>query len=240
MEKTKEGSESVIDEDREYMDGEEEDHGLEKEGEEEGVEEEGEVLGRLREKAHAQEVVMTEVQGSSLSWGGQKGKGNDVLYRKIEEGAEAETELEVDTKVEVEVEVEVGDVVSISFDQHVRRLLPARPRILRVRHDRPWKDILACHQRDLLLNGYLFYSISLHSSLFLCYFTETDSIYAAHSQRVVGAITTPVGFWMSEKGRNMRRIFEKFAQSCGFDPLTAEDWYKVPRSVLLKLPVRSG
>jgi hypothetical protein len=49
--------------------------------------------------------------------------------------------------------------------------------------------------------------------------------------------TTPAGFWTSEKGKNMRAAFENFAMNLNFEPLVAENWYRVSRQALLTLPV---
>jgi hypothetical protein len=36
---------------------------------------------------------------------------------------------------------------------------------------------------------------------------------------------------------NRREFFEKYAQSCGFDPLVPENWYSVPKQTILALKV---
>lgn len=35
----------------------------------------------------------------------------------------------------------------------------------------------------------------------------------------------PMNYWSSENGKNMRILFEQFAESRNFDPLVPENWY---------------
>lgn len=37
----------------------------------------------------------------------------------------------------------------------------------------------------------------------------------------------PQGYWLNNKGKNLRLILEKFAKSRNFDPLVAENWYPI-------------
>src|SRR5271163_174917 len=47
----------------------------------------------------------------------------------------------------------------------------------------------------------------------------------------------PVGFWSSEKGKNMRQYLEKFIRAKNLDPFLASSWYHVNRPAFLKLKV---
>ena len=42
-------------------------------------------------------------------------------------------------------------------------------------------------------------------------------------------------YW--EHPKNLRNFFERFATSNSFDPLVSDNWYSVPRRLLLEYPV---
>jgi hypothetical protein len=137
------------------------------------------------------------------------------------------------------VKLQKGDVVTIEFDNNLRNVIPANVKINRIRHDLCWEDVVRDFANDTQLNGSPpppFYHLLSSPSRFchiLKYVTEL-------SQKVVGThAVVPVGFWTSEKGKNMRAEFEKFARSRNFDPLVAEGWYNVPGQAFLKSPVCS-
>lgn len=46
-----------------------------------------------------------------------------------------------------------------------------------------------------------------------------------------------MGYWYSKKENNVRRFFEEYAQSNGFDPLVPDNWYSVSRQSVLDTKV---
>lgn len=46
------------------------------------------------------------------------------------------------TKEEVEIEVQIGDIVTFEFDHFSRREAPTNPRVVRIRKDISWQDIV--------------------------------------------------------------------------------------------------
>ena len=52
-----------------------------------------------------------------------------------------------------------------------------------------------------------------------------------------GFAPLPMGYWNSEKGKNMRAFFENFAKRNRFDPLVAENWYRFTRDAVAKVEV---
>lgn len=115
-----------------------------------------------------------------------------------------------------------GDVVTFWFESFSRNAVPVKPTIYRIRTDIAWKDVMHNHAKDIsqsqMLNGT---SNVLHYSYFL---VET-------SQKAIGVI--PFGYWTTEKGKNMRKFFERFAKSRDSDPLLPETWYSIVRSDIL-------
>eukprot|EP00026_Physarum_polycephalum_P002403 Phypoly_transcript_02409.p1 GENE.Phypoly_transcript_02409~~Phypoly_transcript_02409.p1 ORF type:complete len:900 (+),score=140.14 Phypoly_transcript_02409:101-2800(+) len=95
-----------------------------------------------------------------------------------------------------------GDIVTFSFDNYSRGLVPISPKVFRIRTDITWEDVL---QNDvgekLLLND--------------------------TSLRALSYANKPAGYWTSERGKNMRDFFVELAKKRNFDPLVPENWYSV-------------
>lgn len=53
----------------------------------------------------------------------------------------------------------------------------------------------------------------------------------------IGYTENPGGYWLADKGKNMRTFLEDFARSRNLDPLLAETWYNTPFKVIKKLKV---
>lgn len=54
---------------------------------------------------------------------------------------------------------------------------------------------------------------------------------------MTGYTARPYGYWTSEKGKNMRNFFEKYANSNSLDPLSPDTWYSISRKDIESLPV---
>jgi len=59
------------------------------------------------------------------------------------------------------------------------------------------------------------------------------------SQKALNYTMKPVGYWTTEKGKNMRELFIKIAHERGFDPLLPHNWYSIPSSSLKEVKVFS-
>lgn len=57
--------------------------------------------------------------------------------------------------------------------------------------------------------------------------------------RVPNFAAKPIGYWTSEKGRNMREFFENIARRRNLDPLVADTWYSISRSEIKDLQARN-
>jgi hypothetical protein len=58
-----------------------------------------------------------------------------------------------------------------------------------------------------------------------------------HTGDALGFKAKPRGYWLSEKGKNLRALLEKFAKSRNFDPLVASNWYSVNFTTVAKFTV---
>lgn len=58
------------------------------------------------------------------------------------------------------------------------------------------------------------------------------------SHRAAKFTTKPMGYWTVEKGKNRRKLFEKFAFDEGFDPLVATHWYNYSHNDLKEIKVK--
>eukprot|EP00026_Physarum_polycephalum_P003752 Phypoly_transcript_03766.p1 GENE.Phypoly_transcript_03766~~Phypoly_transcript_03766.p1 ORF type:complete len:436 (+),score=53.88 Phypoly_transcript_03766:986-2293(+) len=95
-----------------------------------------------------------------------------------------------------------GDVVSFSCESLSRRATPLNPRVYRIRYDLPWEQV----------------SRHANPRSFGLGLASRDYVeYKPH----------PVGYWTSEKGKNMRKFFEEFAKKSNKDPLSSTFWYNV-------------
>eukprot|EP00026_Physarum_polycephalum_P001959 Phypoly_transcript_01963.p1 GENE.Phypoly_transcript_01963~~Phypoly_transcript_01963.p1 ORF type:complete len:985 (-),score=156.37 Phypoly_transcript_01963:23-2977(-) len=93
-----------------------------------------------------------------------------------------------------------GDVVTFSFENYSRSVIPVRPKVFRVRTDVFWEDIVRTHIKDRA------------------------------KIREDNFTSRPAGYWTSEKGKKMREFFVTYAKNCGFDPLIPQNWYFVSKS----------
>eukprot|EP00026_Physarum_polycephalum_P003064 Phypoly_transcript_03073.p1 GENE.Phypoly_transcript_03073~~Phypoly_transcript_03073.p1 ORF type:complete len:492 (+),score=39.24 Phypoly_transcript_03073:901-2376(+) len=92
-----------------------------------------------------------------------------------------------------------GDVVSFSYDSYSRRALPVNPKILCVRLDINWDQVI-----DL----------------------QFPSTTNQPSQQDSNFVTKPARFWQR---KNMRAFLENFARRSNFSPLVVNNWYSISR-----------
>ena len=112
----------------------------------------------------------------------------------------------------------VGDVVTFSFDSYARRDLPVNPKIYRIRTDISWDDAQHSYAKEKhYLSGKL---CCPRFVIILMFFSEHLSL--------PGFTTQPVGHWTA---KNMRAFLENYASQRGLNPLLAETWYNVPRTI---------
>ena len=48
-----------------------------------------------------------------------------------------------------DVKYKVGDIVTLEYESHARREIPVGPKIVRIRTDVSWEDLLQDYARDL-------------------------------------------------------------------------------------------
>eukprot|EP00026_Physarum_polycephalum_P001768 Phypoly_transcript_01770.p1 GENE.Phypoly_transcript_01770~~Phypoly_transcript_01770.p1 ORF type:complete len:893 (+),score=154.72 Phypoly_transcript_01770:58-2736(+) len=95
-----------------------------------------------------------------------------------------------------------GEVVTFSYESSARREIPLGPRILRVRGDLTWEDVVRMDS------------------------AQGASQLSGSTAKSFGYAPKPTRYWTSEKGANMRTVFEAIAKNGNFDPLVAENWYE--------------
>eukprot|EP00026_Physarum_polycephalum_P003234 Phypoly_transcript_03244.p1 GENE.Phypoly_transcript_03244~~Phypoly_transcript_03244.p1 ORF type:complete len:742 (+),score=88.29 Phypoly_transcript_03244:221-2446(+) len=103
--------------------------------------------------------------------------------------------------------LKIGDVVTFAHDTSARREVPLNPKIVRLRHDLSWQDVL---------NNY-----------------HKDRSYLNESSIVSGFVARPAGYWTK---RNLRLFLEQVAKNRSMDPLVAETWYSIPPEEIRQLP----
>eukprot|EP00026_Physarum_polycephalum_P001892 Phypoly_transcript_01895.p1 GENE.Phypoly_transcript_01895~~Phypoly_transcript_01895.p1 ORF type:complete len:897 (+),score=113.58 Phypoly_transcript_01895:334-3024(+) len=104
-----------------------------------------------------------------------------------------------------ELKLTKGDIVTFSHDRFSKTSLPVNPVIERIRSDLSW---------EYMVRNYWENSHFLHES----------------KSTPVPVRSEQLGLLGTKKGKRMRRFFEEFARTKGFDPLVTENWYKVNRT----------
>lgn len=101
------------------------------------------------------------------------------------------------------------------------------PRVIRVREDLDWKEVMRTHIQDLSLNG-------MKSFFFLRWFLCCP---VESSNAVIKLSPTTTEYWTSKRGRSARVMLEEIAKSRNLDPHYAETWYSIPQSLVMGLQV---
>eukprot|EP00026_Physarum_polycephalum_P001891 Phypoly_transcript_01894.p1 GENE.Phypoly_transcript_01894~~Phypoly_transcript_01894.p1 ORF type:complete len:789 (+),score=99.81 Phypoly_transcript_01894:138-2369(+) len=100
-----------------------------------------------------------------------------------------------------DVHLQRGDIVTVSYENFARRATLVNPKIVRIRKDISWEEVLRSYSDESGLND--------------------------TSRKVMGFTSKPAGFWSSGNGQNIREFFENFAKARDFDPLGVENWYSL-------------
>lgn len=100
-----------------------------------------------------------------------------------------------------------GEIVSFSYDNYSRFSIPIHAKVYRIRKDVSWQDVLN--------------NASAPSN-------RLNDI----SKAATGVKSESEGFKVSEKGKNLRMIFEKFARINNMDPLVVDSWYTLAHKFL--------
>ena len=126
-----------------------------------------------------------------------------------------------------------GEVVTFSYENYSRRELPVNPKLLRVRKDVSWEEILADHTlstpHSQSLSG-MKRVRSLSISPLLNFVTEMSSKHGGFS-------AGPAQYWSVGRRKNVRLFFEKVAKYKNLDPLQASTWYNMKRSQIREIQV---
>eukprot|EP00026_Physarum_polycephalum_P001044 Phypoly_transcript_01045.p1 GENE.Phypoly_transcript_01045~~Phypoly_transcript_01045.p1 ORF type:complete len:1215 (-),score=190.78 Phypoly_transcript_01045:36-3680(-) len=89
--------------------------------------------------------------------------------------------------------------------QEALRGVPSNPIVFRIREDLSWEDVVR------------------NSSLPVRHFLNQDY------QKIYNFTPKKKGYWLYDKGKNMRSFLESLAKLRGLDPLVPDTWYNVPR-----------
>jgi len=120
---------------------------------------------------------------------------------------------------------EIGDVVTFSCDNFSRKEMPDSPKIIRIRPDVLWEDVVintATEKRHLN---------SMHNRR-----KKSSLIYNIPGLSLVFGdySTKPVGYWNL---KNMRLFLEDFARKKNLDPHLASTWYTINAREIIKTKV---
>ena len=119
----------------------------------------------------------------------------------------------------------VGDVVTVEYESHARREVPVGPRIVRIRTDVSWEDVLRDHASDLTNYKTGHCLLSSCPLLFLIlYLNMIANIYVDQNK--------PRDQWNWRDRKDTRKFFEEFASSLNMEPLNPETWYSITRQFL--------
>lgn len=109
--------------------------------------------------------------------------------------------------------------MTFTFERHARKETPVNARIVRVRTDLEWDDVVRNYQLESNQKGN-FYSFSF----FLCNLL----------MNILGFTTKP----KQQSNKRMRQFFEKVALAKKLDPLLSTTWYTIHEQAIRKYKVR--
>eukprot|EP00026_Physarum_polycephalum_P001173 Phypoly_transcript_01174.p1 GENE.Phypoly_transcript_01174~~Phypoly_transcript_01174.p1 ORF type:complete len:997 (+),score=112.19 Phypoly_transcript_01174:34-3024(+) len=134
-----------------------------------------------------------------------------------EEGADVEVMLPdgITFTLPSDIPLKRGDIVTFTYENYSRFAIPIKPKVTRVRKDLAWEEVVAAHEQQL----------AQHQEL--SEFSVQTTNFLSHK---------PFGYWVAEKGKNMRAFFEKYARSRNLDPLVPESWYPNARQSIISGP----
>lgn len=111
----------------------------------------------------------------------------------------------------------LGDVVSFCYFRYGPSG-PVDSRVLRVRTDITWREVLRGAQSEQEHNTHNTQLRSANAQS-MVYMREHE--FLAEDKR----ITRPHGYWNADEGRNVREFLDNYAKARNLDPLRAETWY---------------
>jgi hypothetical protein len=139
-----------------------------------------------------------------------------------------------------------GDVVMFTYENFSPRAAPVNLKITRIRYDLSWDDVLYNELQQIqspVLNGTTHTppppspGIKSPIALFIEVYSQLLFSFCVDiSSQFFGLSPKPFGFW-SDRKKNRRLFFEKYAKSRNLDPLIPENWYSVSRKSVLQYKV---
>jgi hypothetical protein len=105
-------------------------------------------------------------------------------------------------------------VVTFSYEAHVRTEVPSSPKIVRIRTDISWKEVIANSKDENR-----FFQQQLRSA------QSIDQAKENYQKGIPKIFEKKPKLW--ENVENRRAFFEKFAKSNGFDPRAPANWYNI-------------
>eukprot|EP00026_Physarum_polycephalum_P003327 Phypoly_transcript_03337.p1 GENE.Phypoly_transcript_03337~~Phypoly_transcript_03337.p1 ORF type:complete len:777 (+),score=98.56 Phypoly_transcript_03337:66-2333(+) len=106
-----------------------------------------------------------------------------------------------------------GDVVTLTYERFKQSGDLVTPRIVRVRKDLEWDDVLSGDSTKKVANK-----------------------LAGLALRGGKTVQMPRGHWTVEGSTNVRRFFDRYAQNHGKDPLDPKTWYSIKLKDIIKMP----
>eukprot|EP00026_Physarum_polycephalum_P003695 Phypoly_transcript_03709.p1 GENE.Phypoly_transcript_03709~~Phypoly_transcript_03709.p1 ORF type:complete len:736 (+),score=66.77 Phypoly_transcript_03709:154-2361(+) len=103
--------------------------------------------------------------------------------------------------------IKVGDVVSFVPSSVTPHGIPVGSKITRVRHEFSWEEFML--------------SNSENSTFIRALLDDKSPIVRGHADKNIR------GHWLHDDGKRIKDFMENFAKRRGFDPLVANNWYKV-------------
>lgn len=120
--------------------------------------------------------------------------------------------------------IQIGDVVTLTYESYSKNAIPVNPVISHVRKDVNWEFVIRDYVKSgapgkIFTSSFLFFVPLL---FIFCY--SFLAIEISHPEVVP---VKPQGYWVAEKGKNMRSLLLQYARSHNFDPFIAENWYPI-------------
>jgi hypothetical protein len=64
-----------------------------------------------------------------------------------------------------DLQLQRGDIVTVSYENFSRRAIPVNPKLVRIRKDVSWEEVLQSYTDEFDLNGNLFYFLVFYALL---------------------------------------------------------------------------
>ena len=117
----------------------------------------------------------------------------------------------------------IGEVVTFSYENEVRRSIPVRLKIERIRSDLSWDDVVASYrqERDSATHGMRAITIyrTRANSFFFSYSILSSFFFLGARERFN---SNPIRHWSH---KSMRVFMENYAKNRNMDSLLADTWH---------------